>query len=78
MVADVYDSYLLCCISPELIRKIRELNVVLVLGSRANADEYERSLRVIDSTNFKTLPDRWSRRGDGRSLAPVRRCVSAD
>lgn len=45
-------------------------DLVEVLGSRANGEDLERLLYVIDRTNFSSLPDDWSRRAKGRSLAP--------
>lgn len=58
LLFEVYDSYRLWCISSDLIRNIRKLDLIRVLGSCANGEECERSLRVIKSTNFTTLPKR--------------------
>ena len=75
---EVYDSYRLWALSGVMIANIRALDLPRVLGSRANADELERLLRVIERTDFSKLPNNWSRRGEGRSLAPGRRGAGAD
>lgn len=70
LLIEVYDSYQLWCLSAERIRNISCLDLVQVSGSCANAEELELLLCVIEHTNFESLPDDWSRRGEGRSLAP--------
>lgn len=73
ILAEVYDVYRMWNLSSEVIRNILALDIVHVLGSRANADELELLLRVIERTNFAMVTDSWSRRGERRSLAPRRR-----
>lgn len=43
-------------------------DLVHVLWSLANAEDLERLLRVIERTNFSTLPDVWSRGEEGSRL----------
>lgn len=64
--------------SHEMIRNIRQIYLVRVLGLRANADALQRLLPVMERTNFSFLPDDWSRRGEGHSMAPGRRGSGAD
>lgn len=59
--------------SLEMIRKILRIDLLCVFRSRANAEELELLLRVIDHNDFSTLPDDCSRREEGRSLVPGRR-----
>lgn len=61
-----------------MITNILILDLVRILGTRANVDELRWLLRVIETTNFSKLPASWLRRGEGRSLAPGRRCRGAD
>lgn len=46
LLVEVYDSYGLWYLSSEMIRIIRFIALVQVLGSRANAEELERLLCV--------------------------------
>lgn len=66
----VYDSYWLWCSSVKMIQNICCIDLVQVLGSQANAEELERFSRVIERTNFASLPSDWSRRVERSSLAP--------
>lgn len=59
LVVDVYDRHRLWCLSAETIRNILRLELVQLLGSRPNAEELERLLRVIERRNFASLPDDW-------------------
>lgn len=61
-----------------MIDNIRKrLDLVRVLGLRANVDELERLLRVIERKNLSKIPEDWSRRRKGRSLSPGRRGLGA-
>lgn len=70
LLVEVHNSYGLWCFSSQMIRNIRQPDLVRVSGSRAIADQVEHQLRVTEQTNFGTLPDDSSRRGEGRSLEP--------
>lgn len=78
LIVEVRESYRLWCLSTEMVRNIRFLDLVQVLGSRTNVHELDWSLRVIKHTNFASLPDYWARRDEGRSLVPGRRGRGGD
>lgn len=61
-----------------MIRNIRCMDFVRMLGSLANAEKLEGLLRVIESDNFVTVPDDSSCHTEGRILAPGRRWRGAD
>lgn len=46
--------------------------------SRANVDELERLVRLIEQTNFEMLLDSWYRRWEGRVLETGRLSLGAD
>lgn len=78
ILAEVYDVYRLWALYSEMIRYIRALDLVRVLGSRENTDELERLPRVIERTIFSVLRDSLSHRGEGCSLARGQRGRGAD
>ena len=49
---EVYDSMRLWWVSPSVIRGIRALDLLLVLGCQANVDELHSLLDVIETTWF--------------------------
>lgn len=61
-----------------MIRNIRALDLVRVFGSRSNADESERLIRVIERTKFAMLPYSWSRSDEARGLVLGRLGRGAD
>lgn len=52
---DVNDQYRLWALRPDTIRFSRELDLVSVVGTRENMDEYHALLRVIESTVFEDV-----------------------
>lgn len=61
---ELSNSFFLWCLSSETIRNILQLELVRLLGLRANPDEVELLLRVIERMNFTTFSADWKRRGD--------------
>lgn len=55
IVFELYDKYPLWALSRDLIRDIRELYLVSVLGLKRNSDELRRLLEVFESTIFAGL-----------------------
>lgn len=94
IIQEVYDNYRLWALSPHTIRFARELDLKPVLGNQANVEEFLSLLRVIETTDFGSLPTSWrnrSTRANERSPGRVgpgadwvyydphqRRCVDAD
>ena len=75
---EMYDTYRLWALSPDLIRDIRALDLVRVLGSQRNADELRRLLTVIETTNLAELDPGWTSRGVIESVSASRRGPGAD
>lgn len=75
---EAYDNYRLWALSPDMIRDIRVLDLVRVVGSQRNADELLRLLTVIESTDFASLNPAWTTRGRITSYSPGRRGPGAD
>lgn len=78
LLFNVYHSFVLWCLSTEMVLNIRQLDLVRVLGLLSNANKVECLLCVVECTNFVTLPDDWYRCGEVRCLAPGGLGLGAD
>ena len=78
ILMDAYDRFRLWALSPTLISQLLMLDLDGALGNAENARELRRMLRVINDTDFSSLPNWWSARGDAESRSPGRTGIGAD
>lgn len=73
LLVQVYDCFRLWGIYLDMIASIKSLGLCRVFRYRANADEVERLLCVIERIDFPILPNDWSLRPERRIIGPGRR-----
>lgn len=67
-----YDNYRLWPLIRALIRHIRELDLLCVVGSKKNSDDLRHLLDVVEATDFAGLNPNWASCGRIEPLSPAR------